>query len=442
MSSTQNTTAATTITNSENDQSMSSAQSAASSSPSSSMSNSKANLIINYLPQTMTDESFRVMFAKYGDIRSARIIRNKNSGYSYGFGFVEYFRQEDAEMAIKNLNGIVMNNKKMKVSYARPSSDDIKNANIYVTNLPSTFTENDVRELFAECGDIIQCRLIGNRSGTAFVLFNLNEQARQAIDQFDRKLVPGTNCRMKVKFATNEPNKKMTIKDDNNDFSENNNNINLTPPTAKHQKRYHNQSNNNNLFNNSANQRLSSGPMRNTSHHNRYNPLAQFHVQQAPMVDDPSMLYSDRNHHHHHSSHHHNPYGTMKMVGDSSQYFATSNADLFATAGNGGSYDGNQLDPTNSGSGSSSGGLNEYILFVYNIGPETDEYNLGKLFSYYGQVLRVNVIRKGGPQNAGEGKGYGFVTMKFYQEALNAIANLNGYKFVSNRPLQVSFKKI
>ncbi|KAH9529086.1 hypothetical protein DERF_002996 [Dermatophagoides farinae] len=428
------TTTATTITNSENDQSMSSS----SSSSSSSMSNNKTNLIINYLPQTMTDENFRVMFAKYGDIRSARIIRNKNSGYSYGFGFVEYFRQEDAEMAIKNLNGIVINNKKIKVSYARPSSDDIKNANIYVTNLPSTFTENDVRELFAECGDIIQCRLIGNRSGTAFILFNLHEQARQAIDQFDCKLVPGTNCRMKVKFATNEPNKKMTIKDEPNSFNNNNNNINLTPPTAKHQKRYHNQSNNNNNFNNSANQRLSSGPIRNTSHHNRYNPLAQFHVQQAPMLDDPSMLYSDRNHHHHHhSSHHHNPYGTMKMVGDS-QFFTTNNADLFASAGNGGSYNGNQLDPTSS----SSGGSNEYILFVYNIGPETDEYNLGKLFSYYGQVLRVNVIRKGGPQNTGEGKGYGFVTMKFYQEAVNAIANLNGYKFVSNRPLQVSFKKI
>ncbi|OTF71204.1 ELAV-like protein, partial [Euroglyphus maynei] len=216
---------------------MSSAHSAASptsSTSSSSMSNNKANLIINYLPQTMTDENFRVMFAKYGDIRSARIIRNKNSGYSYGFGFVEYFRQEDAEMAIKNLNGIVMNNKKIKVSYARPSSDDIKNANIYVTNLPSTYTENDVRELFAECGDIIQCRLIGNRSGTAFILFNLHEQARQAIDQFDHKLVPGTNCRMKVKFAANEPNKKMTNKDESNDFNENN--INLTPPTAKHQK--------------------------------------------------------------------------------------------------------------------------------------------------------------------------------------------------------------
>lgn len=127
----------------------------------------------------------------------------------------------------------------------------------------------------------------------------------------------------------------------------------------------------------------------------------------------------------------------MKMVGDS-QFFTTNNADLFASAGNGGSYNGNQLDPTSS----SSGGSNEYILFVYNIGPETDEYNLGKLFSYYGQVLRVNVIRKGGPQNTGEGKGYGFVTMKFYQEAVNAIANLNGYKFVSNRPLQVSFKKI
>lgn len=79
----------------------------------------------------------------------------------------------------------------------------------------------------------------------------------------------------------------------------------------------------------------------------------------------------------------------------------------------------------------------EYVLFVYNIGHDTDELHLGKLFSYYGQVSRVNVIRKGG---SGEGRGYGFVTMKSYHDALSAIAALNGYKFVNNRPLQVSFK--
>lgn len=170
----------------------------------SSSSSAGANLIINYLPQTMTDENFRVMFAKYGDIRSARIIRNKNSGHSYGFGFVEYFNADDAKLAIKNLNGVVINHKKIKVSFARPSGNNIKNANVFVTNLPDTFTENDVKNLFQSCGDIIQCRLLSNRGGTAFILFNLHEEARQAIYNFNRKLVPGTNCRMKVKFASNE----------------------------------------------------------------------------------------------------------------------------------------------------------------------------------------------------------------------------------------------
>lgn len=174
------------------------------SNPNESSTSGGANLIINYLPQTMTDEHFRVMFAKYGDIRSARIIRNKNSGHSYGFGFVEYFNVEDAKLAIKNLNGVVINHKKIKVSFARPSSDNIKNANVFVTNLPNTFTENDVRNLFQSCGDIIQCRLLSNRGGTAFILYNLHEEARQAILNFNRKLVPGTNCRMKVKFASNE----------------------------------------------------------------------------------------------------------------------------------------------------------------------------------------------------------------------------------------------
>lgn len=176
----------------------------ASSDSGSSCSGRRTNLIINYLPQSMSDENFRVLFAKYGDIRSARIIRNKHTGYSYGFGFVDYFNVEDAERAIDNLNGVTINHKKIKVSFARPSSDDIKNANLYVTNMPPSFTEKDVRSLFSQCGEIIQCRLLGNRLGSAFILFNLNEQAKHAIKLFNQQLVPGTSYRMSVKFATNE----------------------------------------------------------------------------------------------------------------------------------------------------------------------------------------------------------------------------------------------
>ena len=78
-----------------------------------------------------------------------------------------------------------------------------------------------------------------------------------------------------------------------------------------------------------------------------------------------------------------------------------------------------------------------FILFAYNIGPDTDEYGLGELFGHYGKVVRVNVIRKG---DSGESKGFGFVTMKNYNEAVNAISALNGYNY-SGKPLQVSFKK-
>jgi len=77
-----------------------------------------------------------------------------------------------------------------------------------------------------------------------------------------------------------------------------------------------------------------------------------------------------------------------------------------------------------------------FVLFVYNIGTDTDEYALWQLFSPYGAVQRVNVIRDFQKK---QGKGYGFVTMANYDEAVWAIQNLNGYTLIS-KPLQVSFK--
>lgn len=58
------------------------------------------------------------------------------TGYSYGFGFVNYSREEDASRAIAQLNGLQVANKRIKVSFARPSGEDIKETNLYVTNLP------------------------------------------------------------------------------------------------------------------------------------------------------------------------------------------------------------------------------------------------------------------------------------------------------------------
>ncbi|KAG8267328.1 hypothetical protein J6590_053779 [Homalodisca vitripennis] len=100
------------------------------------MANKSSNLIVNYLPQNMTDRELYSMFVTIGPVVSCRVMKDFKTGYSYGFGFVNYSRPDDAERAIQQLNGQEIFNKRIKVSYARPSGDDIKDTNLYVTNLP------------------------------------------------------------------------------------------------------------------------------------------------------------------------------------------------------------------------------------------------------------------------------------------------------------------
>lgn len=78
---------------------------------------SKTNLIVNYLPQTMTQEEIRSLFASIGEVESCKLIRDKiTAGQSLGYGFVNYHRAEDAEKAINTLNGLRLQNKTIKVN--------------------------------------------------------------------------------------------------------------------------------------------------------------------------------------------------------------------------------------------------------------------------------------------------------------------------------------
>jgi RNA recognition motif-containing protein len=77
-----------------------------------------------------------------------------------------------------------------------------------------------------------------------------------------------------------------------------------------------------------------------------------------------------------------------------------------------------------------------WCIFVYNLGPETDESILWQLFGPFGAVQSVKIIRDVQSQKC---KGFGFVTMTNYEEAITAINCLNGFN-LQNRILQVSFK--
>ena len=96
----------------------------------------KCNLIVNYLPQNIDDTALAILFANEGVVSAAKVVRDKLTKKSLGFGFVKFRKEEDAKEAIAAKNGFVIGHKKLKVAYARPSCEEIKNCKIYVTNLP------------------------------------------------------------------------------------------------------------------------------------------------------------------------------------------------------------------------------------------------------------------------------------------------------------------
>lgn len=312
----------------------------------------KTNLIVNYLPQNMTQvEEIRSLFSSIGEVESCKLIRDKvtGTGQSLGYGFVNYHRTEDAAKAIQTLNGLRLQNKTIKVSYARPSSEAIKGANLYVSGLPKHMAQPaDLERLFASCGNIITSRILcdnitGLSKGVGFIRFDQRVEAERAIQKLNGTVPDGATEPITVKFANNPSN--------NAKLNE------ALPPLAAY------------LAPQAARRAL--GAALHPATRFRYSPLA---------------------------------------------------GDLLA---------GNTLLPgmtATNGSG--------WCIFVYNLAPETEENILWQLFGPFGAVQNVKVIRD---LQTNKCKGFGFVTMTNYEEALVAIQSLNGYT-LGNRVLQVSFK--
>ena len=64
----------------------------------------------------MTQEEIRSLFSSIGEVESCKLIRDKVTGQSLGYGFVNYQQADDANKAIQTLNGLRLQNKTIKVS--------------------------------------------------------------------------------------------------------------------------------------------------------------------------------------------------------------------------------------------------------------------------------------------------------------------------------------
>ena len=81
------------------------------------------NIYVGNLPYSMTEDELREMFSPYGVVTSASIVKDKFSGQSKGFGFVEMSTQAEGEEAVKQLDGRSVNGRALKVNQARARAE-------------------------------------------------------------------------------------------------------------------------------------------------------------------------------------------------------------------------------------------------------------------------------------------------------------------------------
>lgn len=161
-------------------------------------------LFIKNLHFDTTEETLKGVFSKVGVVKSCSISKKKNKAgalLSMGFGFVEYRKPEQAQKALKQLQGHVVDGHKLEVriseratkpalTSARRKQEPRKQttSKILVRNIPFQADSREIRELFSTFGELKTVRLpkkmtgMGSHRGFGFVDFLTKQDAKRAFN--------------------------------------------------------------------------------------------------------------------------------------------------------------------------------------------------------------------------------------------------------------------
>lgn len=157
------------------------------------------NVFIKNLDVAIDNKALHDTFAAFGNILSCKVAQDEH-GNSKGYGFVHYETDEAASQAIKHVNGMLLNEKKVYVGHHIPKKDrqskfeEMKAnfTNVYVKNIQTDCTDDEFRDLFTKYGDITSASLArdqetGKNRGFGFVNFTTHEAAFKAVEELNNK---------------------------------------------------------------------------------------------------------------------------------------------------------------------------------------------------------------------------------------------------------------
>ncbi|KAF7559988.1 hypothetical protein G7046_g4174 [Stylonectria norvegica] len=152
----------------------------------------QGNVFIKNLDVAIDNKALHDTFAAFGNILSCKVAQDEH-GNSKGYGFVHYETDEAASQAIKHVNGMLLNEKKVYVGHHIPKKDrqskfeEMKAnfTNVYVKNIASDVSDDDFRELFEKFGEVTSSSLARDQEaksrGFGFVNFTTHEAAQKAV---------------------------------------------------------------------------------------------------------------------------------------------------------------------------------------------------------------------------------------------------------------------
>lgn len=83
----------------------------------------ESKLYVGNLSHSTTEDDLRQLFSQAGNVKSVSVIKDRDTGRSKGFGFVEMGSDEDAQKAVSQFNGQSFQDRSLKVNVARPRED-------------------------------------------------------------------------------------------------------------------------------------------------------------------------------------------------------------------------------------------------------------------------------------------------------------------------------
>ncbi|KAL9019170.1 MAG: hypothetical protein Q9185_003551 [Variospora sp. 1 TL-2023] len=165
----------------------------------------QGNVFIKNLDTAIDNKALHDTFAAFGNILSCKVAQDE-FGNSKGYGFVHYETGEAATNAIKHVDGMLLNEKKVFVGHHIPRKDreskfDEMKANftnIYVKNIDSETTDDEFRALFEKYGAITSASIArdqdsGKNRGFGFVNYIKHGDASKAVEELHDKDFKGQN---------------------------------------------------------------------------------------------------------------------------------------------------------------------------------------------------------------------------------------------------------